>query len=94
MDGNGNNTANFRAVREVEEAKLQISTENNQAIFTILDQRVRSLGLKELPHKGDLHRLAYILGAATHFFWYLDIESKYNNLAATMIATGTNSFSR
>ncbi|KAF8436542.1 caspase domain-containing protein [Boletus edulis BED1] len=80
MDGNGSNTANFRAVREVEEAKIQVSTENNQAIFTILDQRVRSLGLKELPHKGDLHRLAYILGAAAHFFWYLDIESKYNNL--------------
>lgn len=80
IEANDPNAANFLVVRQLSEARLHVERENDLFGFKILDQRLHKLGLTQLPHKATLDNLVLVLGAAAHFFWYLDLENRKSRL--------------
>ena len=82
MDVNGTNAPNLRLVEEAKEAKLEVTIENDLAVLKVLDQRLRPFGLTDLSFKIAPERLTHALGAAAHYYWYLDL-TKENDLIDT-----------
>ena len=80
MDVKGTNAANFRLVEEVKEAKLEVAVENDLAVFKVLDERLKRLGLTALSFKTTPDRLTHALGAAAHYYWYLDLTKANNHI--------------
>ena len=78
IDGYDPNSPIFQPV-EVDEAKLAVTMENHLLAFKILDQRVRSLGLTELPYKiaPDSPIVPHVLRSAAHYYWFLDLTREY-----------------
>ena len=82
LDKSNTTAANFRVVRDIEEAKLQVGMEDDMIAFKILDQRLQRLGLADLPHKVAPSGLVQVLGAAAHYFWYLDLKNNSSRLGS------------
>jgi hypothetical protein len=80
IDVKGKNAPNFRLVKEVKEAKLEVAVENDLAVFKVLDERLKQLGLTALCFKTPLDRLTHALGAAAHYYWYLDLTKANNHI--------------
>ncbi|KAF8548558.1 hypothetical protein OG21DRAFT_1422872 [Imleria badia] len=80
MDVNGTNASNLRLVEEVKEAKLEVAIENNLAVIKVLDQRLKRFGLTDLSFKIAPERLTHALGAAAHYYWYLDLTKENNRM--------------
>ena len=80
MNVNSTNFPTFRIVKEAGEAKLEAVVEKDQAIFKVLDQRLKQLGLTNLSFKTTLDRLTHALGAAAHYYWYLDLTRANNRI--------------
>lgn len=81
--GGGANVPNLRLVEEGKEAKLKVAMEDDQVVFTILDEQVKLFGLTRLPRTVTLDAVGHVLRASTHYFWYL-------HLATTKIRTDAN----
>ena len=79
IDGYDANSPIFQPV-EVDEAKLAVTMENHQLAFKILDQRVRSLGLTDLPYKIAPHspNVPHVLRSAAHYYWFLGLTREYD----------------
>ena len=79
IDGYDANSPIFQPV-EAEEAKLAVTMENHLLAFKILDQRVRSLGLTELPYKiaPDSPIVPHVLRSAAHYYRFLDLTREYD----------------
>ncbi|KAF8553761.1 hypothetical protein OG21DRAFT_1197024 [Imleria badia] len=82
MDVNGTNAPNFWLVEEAKAAKLEVAIENDLAVLKVLDRRLKRFGLTDLSFRIALERLTHALGAAAHYYWYLDL-TKENNLIDT-----------
>ncbi|KAH0832379.1 hypothetical protein J3R83DRAFT_13411 [Lanmaoa asiatica] len=79
IDANGN-TPKYRLVKDLKEAKLEVAMENDLAVLEVLDQQLKRFGLSELFFKATLDRLTHALGAASHYYWYLDLTKKNNHI--------------
>ena len=75
-DVNGTLAPNFRLVDGINEAKLEVAMENDMAVLKVLDQRLTRFGLTDISFKTTLDRLTHALGAAAHYYWYLDLTKE------------------
>lgn len=81
-DTNGK-AARFRLVKDAKEAKLEVAMDDSLAVLKVLDQKLEKFGLTDISFKTSLDRLVYALGAAAHYYWYLDL-TKENDFIDTI----------